>query len=241
MHCPKCGAEVAELSVYCHKCGERIDLDEEQSSPSGQGEAEAGQYAPPEVESRQPTDEPAPAPAERFRETATARQAADEEPEEDLWQGRYSSKAMIRAWALSGLITVALLVLGIWIWRRYAFWPMAVILVALLLLWLYQFFAMKYRQWHVRYRLTNQRFIHETGILRRVTDRIEVIDMDDITFEQTLLERFVGVGTIRISSSDRTHPELLLEGIDNVKEVAGTIDDTRRSERRRRGLHIESI
>jgi hypothetical protein len=65
--------------------------------------------------------------------------------------------------------------------------------------------------------------------------------MDDITFEQKLLERFMGVGTIRISSSDRTHPELYLKGIQDVRRVAGLIDDTRRSERRRRGLHIENI
>jgi membrane protein YdbS with pleckstrin-like domain len=229
---------VAELAVYCHKCGERIDLPEEQSSPSSQEEVEPGPDAPPEEETRQATAEPTPTPAEKFRETATARQTADEEAEEDLWQGRYSSKAMIRAWAFSGLITIALLALAIWLWRGWLWWT---VLVVVLLLWFYQFFVMKFRQWHVRYRLTNQRFIHETGILRRVTDRIEVIDMDDITFEQKLLERFVGVGTIRITSSDRTHPELLLVGIDKVKEVAGQIDDTRRAERRRRGLHIESI
>jgi hypothetical protein len=89
--------------------------------------------------------------------------------------------------------------------------------------------------------LTNQRFIHESGILRRVSDRIEVLDMDDITFEQGIIERLVGVGTIRVMSSDRTHPELQMYGIDNVREVSGLFDDTRRAERRRRGLHIENI
>jgi hypothetical protein len=49
------------------------------------------------------------------------------------------------------------------------------------------------------------------------------------------------VGTIHISSSDRTHPELLLLGIDDVKRVADLIDDVRRKERRQRGLHIEAI
>ena len=57
----------------------------------------------------------------------------------------------------------------------------------------------------VHYLLTTQRFIHETGILRRVNDRIELLDMDDITFEQGLLERLVGVGTIRIASQ-RSQP-----------------------------------
>jgi hypothetical protein len=32
-----------------------------------------------------------------------------------------------------------------------------------------------------------------------------------------------------------------MRGIEGVKDVAGLIDDIRRKERRRRGVHIESI
>ena len=93
----------------------------------------------------------------------------------------------------------------------------------------------------VHYVLSTQRFIHERGILRRVNDRIELLDMDDITFEQRLWERLVGVGTIRIASHDRTDPELVLPGIENIKQVAGLFDNARLAERRRRGLHVEQI
>ena len=98
-----------------------------------------------------------------------------------------------------------------------------------------------YRKLTVSYKLTTQRFIHESGLLKRVTDRIEVIDIDDVSLEQRVVERIMGVGSIKITSSDRSHPELHMHGIENVKEVALLIDDTRRAERRRRGLHIESI
>lgn len=239
MQCPKCGAEVATQSVYCHKCGERIDLPDEQSQPDGLAAAQGVSEDRPSDAGSSPAPAPsAPTPAQRFLETAATRQGREDEPEEGLWQGGYSSKAMIGAWTLSGLITVALVVLAFWTWKSWFTWTTVAVVA---LLWVYQLCVMKYRQWNVRYRLTSQRFIHETGILRRVTDRIEVIDMDDITFEQKLLERFVSVGTIRISSSDRTHPELLLRGINHVKEVAEKLDDIRRSERRRRGLHIEAI
>jgi len=97
------------------------------------------------------------------------------------------------------------------------------------------------RRISVHYLLTTQRFIHESGVLRRVNNRIEVLDMDDITFEQSLLERLTGVGTIRIVSHDRTTPELSIRGIENVKHVAGLFDDARLAERRRRGLHVEQI
>ena len=74
-----------------------------------------------------------------------------------------------------------------------------------------------------------------------MTDRIETIDMDDIAFVQGPVERVLGIGSIKVTSSDRTHPELHLIGIENVQHVAEMIDNARRAERLRRGIHIESI
>jgi len=230
---------VVEQAGFCHKCGERLDLaDRPFPSNTRREGAPVSEFMSAGPQADQPATEPAPSPREKFMEAAAARQEVEEEPERELWQGSYSPKAMVGAWMLSALITVGLLVLAIWAKATWFWW---VVVIVVLLLLLYQFLKLCYRRMNVRYLLTTQRFIHETGILRRVTDRIEVIDMDDITFEQTVLERVVGVGTIRITSSDRTHPELLLRGIEDVKEVSGKIDDIRRSERRRRGLHIESI
>jgi len=71
--------------------------------------------------------------------------------------------------------------------------------------------------------------------------RIEVIDIDDVSYTQGPVERIFGVGTIQLTSSDRSHPTLSMIGIGEVTEVAGLLDDIRRAERRRRSLHIESI
>ena len=109
------------------------------------------------------------------------------------------------------------------------------------MMWGYPAILLMYRRLSIRYRLTSQRFFHEKGILRHVTDRIEMIDMDDISFDQTILQRIVKVGTIHISSSDRSHPILDIHGIENVKEVFSKMDQARRNERIRRGLHIESV
>jgi uncharacterized membrane protein YdbT with pleckstrin-like domain len=179
--------------------------------------------------------------AERFRESVQSRQGDEDETESELWEGRYSSKAMIGNWILAAVITIGLLVgmSAIWGFPSATLW--LIWLGITVVIWGGLWFYLLYRQWGRKYRLTTQRFIHETGILKRVTDRIEVIDVDDVTFEQKFIERFVGVGSIQIISSDRSHPELWLRGIENVKEVAGIIDDVRRKERRRRGLHIESI
>jgi len=51
----------------------------------------------------------------------------------------------------------------------------------------------------------------------------------------------LGIGTLRIASSDRSHPQLVLRGIDNVKSVASEFDNARLAERRRHGVHMEQI
>ena len=98
-----------------------------------------------------------------------------------------------------------------------------------------------YRRLTVRYRLTTFRFFHDTGLLSRTGNRVEVIDIDDVTVRQGLIERMFGVGTIMIQSSDTSDPQLSLPGIDDAKHVADLIDGTRRAERQRRGMFMENV
>jgi hypothetical protein len=221
MRCPACGVEVVEQAVYCHRCGERI------------GPAEATSVR----DANAPTASADPAQA--LNDAAAGRRNQPDQPETELWRGGFSSKAMLGAWVASGFVSLALLVGG-FLWAQNAQWWL-ILLLLMSLPWLYNIAVLCYRRMSVRYALTTQRFVHESGILRRVNDRIEVIDMDDISFEQGLVERLVGVGTVHIVSSDRSHPDLSLHGIENVKEVAGMFDDARRTERRRRGLYVEHV
>jgi len=221
MRCPACRVEVVEQAVYCHQCGGRLEASADNAPVNSQ-----------------PAGDPGPAAPDFLQEPAMRRETAAE-PEKELWRGGYSPKAMIGAWVLSGLIDVVLLTVGIYAGFGATGW--LILVAAMLLPWLYHAAVLCYRRMSVSYRLTTQRFIHELGLLRRVNNRIELLDMDDITFEQGLLERLVGVGTIRIGSSDRTDPELVLPGIENVKEVAAILDNARLAERRRRGVHIEQI
>ena len=178
-------------------------------------------------------------PADRFR-SASGTDGA-EELEADIWEGGYSGKAMFGNWLGAGIISVVVVVLmvayqGLRVKSRWQ-----IVLLAIAAMWVGLALMLLYRKMNVQYKLTTQRFIHQSGILTRVSDRIEVIDIDDVTYHQGVIERMVGVGSIKITSSDKTHPELWLRGIENVKSIADEFDDLRRSERRRRGLHIESI
>lgn len=218
MQCPECGVEVVEGAVFCHRCGASLLPGNPGPAPESDPDAEA------------------PSPRERFE---GAGRRGDDDSEQELWAGTYCGKAMISAWALSGAITVVLLVVAVVFWSS---WYVGIIALALIpCLWLYQYLVMVFRKMDVRYRLTTHRFFHESGILRRKQDLIEVIDIDDITCDQSLLERLVGVGSIHISSSDKTHPELTIYGIEDCKSVSEIMERARHDERRRRGLHIEHI
>lgn len=185
-----------------------------------------------------------PAPPEtgrdRFVAAVNERRAAVDDPETEIWQGGYSAWAMLGAWIFCGLLTIAAIVLGVLFAPAAPLaWP--IIGGVVLLLWVIPLLRLAYMRLAIAYRLTTQRFFHEEGILRRTTDRIEVIDMDDITYTQGIIQRMLGIGSIHITSSDKSHPELHLHGIADVKNVASQIDQARRSERIRRGLHIASV
>lgn len=181
----------------------------------------------------QPRD--AGSPKERFERAVAEKQSGDV-PENDLWSGSYSHLAMIGTWVVGGvgsLLALFLLpALSLSLWST---------LGLLVLAWLVMLGVYAYRRYSVHYRLTCQRLIHAAGLLWRTNDRVELIDVDDVTFRQGPVERMFGVGTIIVTSSDRSTPELVLPGIENVREVADLIDDARRKERRSRGLHIESV
>ena len=180
--------------------------------------------------------------ADKFREQvqSTKESVEDYEPEEELWNGGYSAKAMVGTWILLGIVSVGTLILPFFL-AFLAFLTVPISLGLIVVIWLVGAVVYGVRRFGVHYELTSQRFIHQTGILTRNTDRIEVIDIDDVSFTQGPIQRMLGVGRITITSSDRSHPLLHMIGIADVKNVAGVSDDVRRKERRRRSLHIEAI
>jgi membrane protein YdbS with pleckstrin-like domain len=226
MQCPHCQTEVPADTVFCGHCGGKLDGEQAPVKPLVEPRR---QGPPPLTEEESPRD--------RFTSAAKVRPEVAE-PENEVWRGSYSQKAMLGYWIGATVVTILLPVLlwffnldmG-WLWV----WGAILIMWLALVAWYYS------RRLGVFYRLTNQQFLHERGLLWRRTDRIELIDIDDVTYKQGPIERMLNVGTIHIESSDKSDPEIDLPGIDDVKRIAGLIDDLRREERRSRGLHIESV
>ncbi|MBX7168751.1 MAG: PH domain-containing protein [Pirellulales bacterium] len=177
-----------------------------------------------------------PSTAERFRQAATGRLDA---PEEDVWQGSYSPRAMIDTWAICGLVTLAALIAAAILLHDPLTWTAVV--VAIVVIWSIPVFTLLYRRMSISYRLTTQRLFHEHGILSRTIDRTELIRIDDLSIRQGLFERLItGTGTIKvISSRDATDKDLELRGIENVRDVFSKIDAARRNEKTRRSLQVD--
>ena len=67
----------------------------------------------------------------------------------------------------------------------------------------------------LNYTLTTERLIIKKGVLTRTTDEIELYRVKDIRLVEPFLQRLVGLSVIEITSSDRSNPNLSLEGIRN--------------------------
>ncbi len=184
------------------------------------------------------TGAPAPTVTERMEAKVGDVRNSPDDPEHDLWKGGFSPKAMIGYWLLAAVVTIVAIVVGI-VSVNPVVWIIGLAVAGSL--WVAFALYLLYERLSVDYQLTTQRLFQRKGILARVTNRVEVIDIDDVQFSQSLVERMLGVGTIRILSTDLSDPKLVMIGIDDVKNVADIIDKVRRDERRKRGLHIESI
>ncbi|MBX9791501.1 MAG: PH domain-containing protein [Pirellulales bacterium] len=216
MQCPECEAEIAESSHFCPQCGANL----------------SGAAMAPSAATRQQHGT-----SERGGKLRRGR--ATDIPEQEVWQGTYSPLAMLGTWFGVLVLTVGSGIAAAVLALPGQYWGLLV--VGWIVLWIVPALVLLYRRLAIRYRLTTQRLFHEHGILRRVTDRIEVIDMHDITFEQGIVERLLGIGTIRIKSNDKTDPDFWLRGIDHVGDVAQELDRVRRAEQIRRGLYLEQM
>lgn len=160
--------------------------------------------------------------------------------ESGIWTGGYSARTMFGSWIAAAVVSIAMLVVVGWFFsgNQVAWW---VVLGVILATWTALLCLFGYHRLSHHYELTNQRLKHRDGILFQTTNRVELIDVDDVSFRQGPIQRILDVGDITVKSSDVSHPQLVLKGIANIKKVADAIDDARRSERRRRGVFVENV
>lgn len=156
-------------------------------------------------------------------------------------EGRYSGKKM-RSWMFFVcLVTVLFVVFGVYFKVSANLWIL--VLLIPVLAWIHFLAAYIYRTWTIKYRLTSHRLYNESGLLKKTIDTLEIIDIEDMQMEQSLLDRLVngGVGTVVIHSNDKTHSVIRLEAMENPQQAFESIDEIRRRLRSTGARIIRSV
>jgi uncharacterized membrane protein YdbT with pleckstrin-like domain len=71
----------------------------------------------------------------------------------------------------------------------------------------------------IRYTLSNQRLIIEKGFFSKTLEEIDMRYVDETQFSQGFLEGLLGIGEIRVVSSDKLAPNFVLLGIKDPRSV----------------------
>jgi membrane protein YdbS with pleckstrin-like domain len=87
-----------------------------------------------------------------------------------------------------------------------------------------------------RYRISNYRIDFEHGLLSKRIDTLELWHVEDISFQQSLSDRMLGVGTITIVSHDRTTPRLELKSLPNPRPLFDSLKQRIIAVKRQRGV-----
>ena len=91
-----------------------------------------------------------------------------------------------------------------------------------------------------RYRLTSQRLFIERGIFSQTIDQTELIRIDDVRVVKTFVDRFLGLGSITLLSTDITDGRVVLDGIDAPEQVAESVRTHMRI-LRKNSLFVENL
>ena len=71
----------------------------------------------------------------------------------------------------------------------------------------------------IRYRLGEDRLFFETGLMSTTVDEILLYRVRDISVTISFWQRFTGVGTVTVESSDKSMPILAMRNIKQPREV----------------------
>ncbi|MBM4113387.1 MAG: PH domain-containing protein [Phycisphaerae bacterium] len=95
-----------------------------------------------------------------------------------------------------------------------------------------------------KFQITTQRLRRTTGVFSKLTDEVELYRVRDSALHRSLLQRFVGVGTVEIMTSDLSDPRVLLPSVrdsERVREFLRACVERRRRATRARSLEMDGL
>jgi membrane protein YdbS with pleckstrin-like domain len=180
--------------------------------------------------------DPRPTPAAASAATPAAVSVTPPDQEVVYYEGRpllRADQAKAAFWLLVGIVLIALPILAsVFEWDWWHGWMTVICIVFALLAIVLPWLIIR----STRYRITNYRIDFERGILTKRIDTLELWHVDDIKFEQGLLDRMMNVGSIIVLSNDKTTPRLELHGVPNPRQIFDSLKERIIAVKRQRGV-----
>ncbi len=222
--CSNCGQPSPDEALFCMRCGTEMA----HRSPSRQSEvplpsepsavAQSTSSVRSGAVSSSPNGSSHPEVSTQVAADASGRGAGGMEAEHDVWRGTVSWKALISfGWVLAFLLPVPLII-GCYSYRA-AFsvhgtpsrwWLLSLVSLVGPLVFMTRLLLRR----TTSYRITDERISVVYGVLSRASDDLLLIRVEDVQFRQGLLQRLLHVGDIRIVSTDRELPLLIIPGVE---------------------------
>jgi membrane protein YdbS with pleckstrin-like domain len=111
-----------------------------------------------------------------------------------------------------------------------------VVALTALIYWFYMWLKWK----NTVYRITNDRIEKEWGILAKSITNMDLWRVQDLAFNQSLIQRILRLGNVHILSSDKDTPVIKLGPVHNARDLYNKLKKAQLEADRRRGVvHIE--
>jgi membrane protein YdbS with pleckstrin-like domain len=110
------------------------------------------------------------------------------------------------------------------------------IILTLGIIWLYYFLKSR----STKFIITTHRIRIVHGIFSKTEHNLELFRIDDLALEQPLGMRLLGFSSVRLRTSDRDTPNLLIWGIRNAEQLSEDLRECILRERKRLGVLIHS-
>jgi membrane protein YdbS with pleckstrin-like domain len=169
---------------------------------------------------------------------------------EVLFTGRPTSWVMMRKLIKGALLFAVAVVLIVWHIERVLNLPPSQAVVfgkyrflAGLLLALFVVLAILHKVLQIRmtsYAVSADRIEYSTGVFSHRIDNLDMFRVVDIKLRRSVFDRIVGVGTVTLTTTDKSHPEFVFEKVRNSRELYDIIKKASLSaDRRTNVIHME--
>lgn len=90
----------------------------------------------------------------------------------------------------------------------------------------------------LKYYITTQRIKFERGIFSKTQQNIELFRIDDFEVQKPFEMKLLGYGLLRLKSTDRQTPEVIIYGVRNIDTIAEQLRECTLRERERRNINV---